>query len=104
MHGSAAVDAWALGCIFIELLTGQNPMADRDALGVLLRIFKVFGTPSQDLLAFPSLWRQNTEESNQRGCGEVFVDLVSNLPKWQGLDLKEWINDAVAVDLAGKLL
>lgn len=57
MHGSAAVDVWALGCIFIELLTGQNPMADRDALGVLLRIFKVFGTPSQDLLAFPSLWR-----------------------------------------------
>jgi serine/threonine protein kinase len=40
-----AQDIWAVGCILLSLLLGQAPFHETTALGTLLSIFKLFGTP-----------------------------------------------------------
>ncbi|RLM55149.1 hypothetical protein C2845_PM10G09950 [Panicum miliaceum] len=43
-HG-ALVDAWSLGCVMAELLTGKPPFAGEDEAHQLFKIFDVLGVP-----------------------------------------------------------
>jgi cyclin-dependent kinase 2 len=44
-HYGAGVDVWSLGCIFVELVTGNQMFLQKSEIGLLFEIFNIFGTP-----------------------------------------------------------
>ncbi|GAV88865.1 Pkinase domain-containing protein, partial [Cephalotus follicularis] len=73
---SAAVDVWAVGCIFAEMVTGKPLFEQRLPFDILHSIFSFFGTPTEDtwpgvtslseymtdVYKIPAEWRKNLEE------------------------------------------
>lgn len=47
---SAKADMWSIGVLFFTFLAGYAPFAETTAIHVLLRIFKTFGTPAQQII------------------------------------------------------
>jgi len=47
-HYSTAIDMWSLGCIFVELLTGDAPFRGDTEADMLKRIFRLCGTPNEE--------------------------------------------------------
>ncbi len=43
------VDLWSIGCIFAEMVTGRALFAGDSEIGQLMAIFRVLGTPSNDV-------------------------------------------------------
>lgn len=88
-----AIDIWAVGCIFGELLgrhplfQGQNPMDQ------LKKICKVVGIPSKPVL-------------ERMGIKKTWEVLESNMPQYTGIPYSKLFPDAdfAALDLIGKLL
>nr|GMD46669.1 cell division control protein 2 homolog D [Ipomoea batatas] len=48
-HYSTAVDMWSVGCIFAELVTQQAIFAGDSELQQLLHIFRLLGTPNEQV-------------------------------------------------------
>jgi cyclin-dependent kinase len=48
-HYSTGVDMWSVGCIFAELVTKQAIFAGDSELQQLLRIFRLLGTPNEEV-------------------------------------------------------
>ncbi|XP_018843062.2 cyclin-dependent kinase B2-1 [Juglans regia] len=48
-HYSTAVDMWSVGCIFAELVTKQALFQGDSELQQLLHIFKLLGTPNEEM-------------------------------------------------------
>ncbi|CAN4092835.1 unnamed protein product [Withania somnifera] len=48
-HYSTAVDMWSVGCIFAELVTNQALFPGDSELQQLLHIFRLLGTPNEEL-------------------------------------------------------
>lgn len=46
---STPVDLWALGCIMIELITKKPLFPGDSEIDQLFRIFRMFGTPSENI-------------------------------------------------------
>eukprot|EP00966_Prymnesium_polylepis_P038933 903847-Prymnesium_polylepis.1 len=42
---STAIDIWALGCVFVEMCSGQILFAGDSDIGQLFKIFELLGTP-----------------------------------------------------------
>ena len=84
-----------------QMLTGYHPFEEDCKIAVLLRIFKTLGTPSHNILEFPTLLSDSK-----------FVSMMTNLPQWEALDLADFIisettninQEMIAVDLLSKLL
>lgn len=81
-HYSAAVDMWAVGCIFAEIIL-RTPLFPADSdLGQLAKIFNVLGTPSND--SWPNVTLlPNFVEFEARGP----MDLSGFVPQPAALDL-----------------
>ena len=71
---------WALGCIMFELLTGYHPFKEDSKIAILYRIFKTMGTPSHNILEYPTLM-----------ANQDFVDIMNVLPQWEAISLAEMI-------------
>ena len=52
---SPCIDMWALGCIMFEMLASAPPFKEQFRIAVLFRIFRTFGTPSNNILDYPTL-------------------------------------------------
>ncbi|KAI6230666.1 Stress-activated protein kinase JNK [Aphelenchoides fujianensis] len=65
-----AVNIWAVGCIFFELITGERLFEDQDEVRVWHKQVELFGMPSADFLAqFEHLL--NIEEAS---CGNISLE------------------------------
>ncbi|KAF9585381.1 Cyclin-dependent kinase catalytic subunit [Lunasporangiospora selenospora] len=71
-HYSTAVDMWAVGCIFAEMLTKKALFPGDSEIDELFKIFKVRGTPTE------SLWP---------GVSQL-TDWKSTFPTWKPIALK----------------
>jgi serine/threonine protein kinase len=47
MEYSTPIDIWAIGCIFIEILTKRPAFAGDSEIDQLYRIFRILGTPNE---------------------------------------------------------
>lgn len=96
---SPALDMWALGCMMFHLLTGYHPFEEDCNIAILYRIFKTLGTPTQNILEFPTLLSD-----------PAFVDLMPYLPQWEPIGLHQLISETgsqeeeQAIDLLSGLL
>ncbi|CAN6889243.1 unnamed protein product [Brassica oleracea] len=87
---SVSVDLWSVGCVFAEILTGRPPLKGRTEIEQLHKIYKLCGSPDEEL------WRNNKlhpqtkmfgQQHQYEGClRETFeefpktaVNLVENL-------------------------
>jgi len=48
---AAAIDIWAIGCIFAELLSGKVLFPGKDYVHQMSLIISVLGTPTDEVLA-----------------------------------------------------
>ncbi|KAL1190019.1 Cyclin-dependent kinase B2-1 [Cardamine amara subsp. amara] len=88
-HYSTAVDMWSVGCIFAELVTNQAIFAGDSELQQLLHIFKLLGTPNEEM--WPGV-------STLKNWHEY--------PQWKRLSLSSSVPnlDAAGLDLLSKML
>ncbi|KAI9032815.1 kinase-like domain-containing protein [Phycomyces nitens] len=77
-HYSTAVDMWSIGCIFAEMFTLSPLFAGDSQIDQLFRIFKVLGTPNEEL------WP---------GVSTLPTYKVA-FPDWEPMDLQKVINSA----------
>lgn len=94
IEDSAAVDVWAAGCIFLEMILGYAPFRGNAERETLFAIFSVLGTPNN------TTWPGVEELPNWRG-----------LPHWERKNLGtafRWpqggVPNPLAIDLMGKML
>ncbi|KAL4449198.1 hypothetical protein ABPG74_015580 [Tetrahymena malaccensis] len=91
-HYSITIDIWAIGCIFIELLTKKPPFHAQSQIDQLFQIFQIFGTPN---------------EQNYPGISKL-PDYNEKFPKFQAQGIQKLLpsnfNDPEALDLLQNLL
>lgn len=88
---SFAVDVWAAGCVFFEMLTGRILFANSCEVGILFDMFKLMGTPS-------------TQDWPELGSMEHFKQ---SFPKFPRTDLRKKlgvIQDHMAIDLLSQMI
>ena len=39
---------WSLGCIFIQMITGNHPFKAQSKIDILFKIFQLIGTPKDE--------------------------------------------------------
>ena len=49
-HYSFEVDMWAVGCLLAEMALSDALFKENSELGLLLRIFRLTGSPDQELI------------------------------------------------------
>lgn len=89
---STPIDIWAIGCIFVELIT-KRPLFEGDSdIDQLCRIFKILGTPNDEV--WPGV-------SSLKGYKSTF-------PNWTSVPIQNAINnpnlDPLAIDLLNRML
>jgi cyclin-dependent kinase len=91
-HYSTAVDMWSVGCIFAELVTNQAIFQGDSELQQLLHIFKLFGTPNEEMWPGVSTlknwheypqWKPSTLSSAVPNLDEAGVDLLSKMLQYE---------------------
>lgn len=90
---SVGVDTWALGCIFFELITGHPLFKAKTDSELIMKIFEVFGTPSQ--------------ENNKWPWVHKIKGFSVSFPKFPGKGIKSLLKINIteeALDLMNKLL
>ena len=74
-----------------HMLAGYHPFKENCRVAVLLRIFKTLGTPSQNILAHPTLLSE--------------TEIISLMPQWEPIDLSELLTASEpALDLLKGML
>lgn len=88
-HYSTAVDIWSVGCIFAELVTKQPLFAGDSELQQLLHIFRLLGTPNEQM--WPGV-------STLKNWHEY--------PQWKPLSLSSAVPtlEAAGIDLISQML
>lgn len=89
-HYSTPVDAWSIGCIFVEMVNKQPLFPGDSEIDELFRIFRVLGTP---------------DEGNWPGVSSL-PDYKTSFPKWRAQPLSKIVPqlDHVGVDLLSRML
>lgn len=91
---SSAVDIWAVGCIFLQMLLGDVPFQEKSEIEMLLSIFHVLGTPNS------TSWPEVQEHHNWHVFPQWAPRVFSDAFEWpQGR-----IPDHLAIDLIRKML
>ncbi|XP_071709295.1 cell division control protein 2 homolog [Rutidosis leptorrhynchoides] len=81
---STAVDVWAIGCIFAEMVNGGQPLFEGESeIDQLYHIFRIMGTPNEN--AWPILLPRFASNF-PTSTGEDLANVVPDLDKY-GLDL-----------------
>lgn len=83
-HYSTAVDIWSVGCIFAELITKQALFAGDSELQQLLHIFRLLGTPNEEM--WPGVSRLKNWHEYPQWKPQQLSSAVPNLDE-NGLDL-----------------
>lgn len=87
---STPVDIWAIGCIFVEMLTKRPLFPGDSEIDELFRIFRTLGTPDE------TLWP---------GVSKLPDYKPTNFPHWVAQPLSSIVNlDPLGLDLLGKML
>lgn len=91
-HYSTAVDMWSVGCIFAELVTTKALFPGDSELQQLLHIFKLLGTPNEEMWPgvsnlmnwheYPQ-WRPQQLSSSVPNLDEDGLDLLSQMLKYE---------------------
>ena len=74
---STPIDIWAIGCIFAEMVTKRPLFAGDSELDQLYRIFRILGTPSEDI------WPGVTK----------LRDYKTTFPKWPSIPLQNLVSN-----------
>ncbi|KAF9686564.1 hypothetical protein SADUNF_Sadunf02G0002300 [Salix dunnii] len=83
-HYSTAVDVWSVGCIFAELATKQPLFPGDSELQQLLHIFRLLGTPNEEM--WPGVSNLMNWHEYPQWKPQSLSSAVTNLDK-DGLDL-----------------
>ncbi|KAJ6930829.1 cell division control protein 2 [Populus alba x Populus x berolinensis] len=83
-HYSTAVDVWSVGCIFAELATKQALFPGDSELQQLLHIFRLLGTPNEEM--WPGVSNLMNWHEYPQWKPQSLSSAVTNLDK-DGLDL-----------------
>ncbi|KAG4931826.1 hypothetical protein AAZX31_17G248600 [Glycine max] len=91
-HYSMAVDIWSVGCIFAELVTKQALFPGDSELQQLLHIFRLLGTPNEDVWPgvsklmnwheYPQ-WNPQSLSTAVPSLDELGLDLLSQMLKYE---------------------
>lgn len=91
-HYSTAVDMWSVGCIFAELVTTTALFPGDSELQQLLHIFRLLGTPDEEMWPgvsklmnwheYPQ-WRPQQLSSSVPNLDEDGLDLLSQMLKYE---------------------
>ena len=87
------VDIWSLGCIFIEMLTGEILFQGDSEIGQLFKIFNILGSPSSE----DSNWKE----------GMDLPEYKKDYPKFKGKGQRSIltnVTDELQIDLLEKML
>ncbi|RSH94520.1 Cyclin-dependent kinase catalytic subunit [Saitozyma podzolica] len=71
-HYSTAIDMWSVGCIFAEMAMRQPLFPGDSEIDEIFRIFRVLGTPDEDV--WPGV--------------SALPDYKATFPQWNAVDLK----------------
>lgn len=86
------IDIWAIGCIFAEMVTKRPLFAGDSELDQLYRIFRILGTPNEDV------WPGVTK----------LRDYKSTFPNWPNNPIQNVVSglalDSLGLDLLGRML
>ncbi|KAM6543483.1 hypothetical protein CsatB_007930 [Cannabis sativa] len=83
-HYSTGVDMWSVGCIFAELVTTQALFPGDSELQQLLHIFKLLGTPNEEM--WPGVSKLMNWHEYPQWSAQSLTKVVPNLDN-DGLDL-----------------
>ncbi|XP_020202937.1 cell division control protein 2 homolog D isoform X2 [Cajanus cajan] len=91
-HYSMAVDMWSVACIFAELVTKQALFPGDSELQQLLHIFRLLGTPKEEMWPgvsklmnwheYPQ-WNPQNLSTAAPNFGELGLDLLSQMLKYE---------------------
>jgi serine/threonine protein kinase len=89
---STPIDIWAIGCIFVEIIT-KKPLFEGDSeIDQLYRIFRILGTPNEEIWPGVSSLR----------------DYKSTFPNWQPNPIQNVVSnlnlDPLGIDLLNRML
>lgn len=94
LHYTAAIDVWAVGCIFAEMLLREPLFPGNDYIHQLKLIIKFLGTPKQEDVAFVK---------NVKALRFLTKLAISKPKKWKDVFTGEETNDQ-ALDLLSRML
>lgn len=89
-HYSTAIDMWSVGCIFAEMAMKQPLFPGDSEIDEIFRIFRVLGTPNDDI--WPGV--------------SSLPDYKPSFPQWNAVDLEAAVPslDASGIDLLARTL